>query len=569
MRQRFFLMNFMLIFMPVIVAIPLIGAAILHLTISETQNNIELINKQTVERVRESTELIFAEADVQSLNYSVSPNVILSLEELLVKGNHSDHVRQTTNIVKTFLDSSVNSKAFLHSVYIYIANKDMNFFASTKGLANASNVGDVSWMHDIQHLGQDEQRLEFRTINRYLGLTSYTTDVLTLFKPMFISGRTGQVGTLVMNIDLRYIERMYEKHMDYPGQIISLVDLNGHVLASTDPAYEFISTEDEAYYAFTETNDAYQLRYISMIPRRVLQIQSAEMTRLILVVLLIALVLCSILALFITKQNTRHIDQIVDLLAAAENRQSLPEVARQNDVYGYITQNIIKTYLAHNQVNHELMEKKMNLEAMHFSFLQSQLNPHFLFNTLKNIYWKTVRLSGAPNDASLMIEQLSSLLHYTLVDREREVLLEEEINMTHKYIRIQQMRFQDAFITSFDVDAKLLANSCIKFLLQPLIENSISHGLVGRMDGRIWIKINEHDGRMHFTVQDNGLGISPQRLAEIQASMQEAVATTENIGLYNVNKRLLLAYDEAAALEIQSDGASGTRITFSIPIHQI
>lgn len=567
-RRRFFLTNFILIFTPVIVAILLIGVAMLHLTISETQENIELINRQTVERIKENTELIFAEADVQSLNYSVSPNVVLSLEELLVKGNHSDYVRQTTTILKTFLDSSVNSKEFLHSIYIYIQNEDQNFFASMKGLANASNVGDVAWMDEINGMGQQDQRLEFRTINRYLGLTSYTTDVLTLFKPMYTSGRIGQVGTLVMNIDFRYIEQMYEKHMDYPGQIISMVDMEGRVLASTDHSFTNSDFSDDVYYKYVQTNDAYNLAYISMIPRDVLRMQSADMTRLILIVLLLALFLCTILALFITRKNTKNVDQIIDLLAAAEQRVALPEIARQNDVYGYITQNIIKTYLAHNQMNRELLEKKLNLEAMHFSFLQSQLNPHFLFNTLKNIYWKTVRLSGAQNDASQMIEQLSSLLHYTLVEREREVTLEEEINMTHKYIHIQQMRFQDAFIASFDVDAELLSNYCIKFLLQPLIENSISHGLAGRKDGRISIVVREDNGRMLFLVKDNGKGILPERLAEIHESMKQETAMTENIGLYNVNKRLLLAYDPQAALQIQSDGIHCTEISFSIPIHK-
>ncbi|MDR1636285.1 MAG: histidine kinase [Treponema sp.] len=73
---------------------------------------------------------------------------------------------------------------------------------------------------------------------------------------------------------------------------------------------------------------------------------------------------------------------------------------------------------------------------MQFSLLQSQLNPHFLFNTLKNIFWKTLRLTGATNDASRMIDPLSALLRYTLVNRERFVLLEEEIENTRKYIRL-------------------------------------------------------------------------------------------------------------------------------------
>ena len=558
------------IFIPVMVAILMIGSVALYIALNETSKTIEKTNRQTINRIQESVEVIFSEADAQSLNYSVSPSVMMRLEELLKEGNRSEEIRQTAAILKTILDSNVNSKDFLHSIYIYIKNDNRNFFASNKGLANDSNVSDSEWMTSLDSAPRDiQQWIEARSIGKFTGITQYKTDVISLFKWFHISGRAGRQGVLVLNIEKGYLQKLFQSNLSYKGQNILMVDNAGNILCSSS-ANDAGDIHDLSFlysdhFVQVSTNDALGVEYISFIPKAVLTLQSNDMIFIIALAILIALALCSLIAIAITKENVRNIDAIMALLRAAEQKQKLPQPTGANDVYGYITQEIVQSYLHRNQLNQQLMEKKINLEAMRFQFLQAQLNPHFLFNTLKNIYWKTVRLSGLPNEASKMIELLSSVLHYTLVHPQRYVPLEEEIDNTRKYIQIQKMRFDYAFIDEWDVDPELLNERCIKFLLQPLLENSISHGLTGKEGGVIRIMVQSQTDRIGFSVRDNGHGLSEKKLDEVRKNLEAENSPVEHIGLYNVNKRLILAYDNASSICIESTYGEYTLVSFSIP----
>ena len=111
---------------------------------------------------------------------------------------------------------------------------------------------------------------------------------------------------------------------------------------------------------------------------------------------------------------------------------------------------------------------------MYYYFLQSQLNPHFLFNTLKNIFWKTVRLTGSQNEASRMIDLLTTLLYYALVQPDKFVMISEEIKMTNCYLEIQQLRFDSKFKVTWKCGPEIQSMKIIKFILQLLVENIVS-----------------------------------------------------------------------------------------------
>ncbi len=571
MRRYFFVKNFIQVSLPVILAVSLIGSLTVYLSINETKKSIDNVNTRTVQRIQENTELIFSEANAQSLNYSISPMVMMRLEKVLLSGYATEEERLTTNILKTFIDSNVNSKDFLHSIYIYIDNPNGNFFASMIGLANTSNMGDTEWLERVEDMQEDKmQWLELRTIVKYTGVTQYTTDVISLYKWLYTSGRPSRAGILVLNVQLGYLKSMYVNNLTYPGQAILLTDTQGRIFCATGSELEQSSLQpadlENHFYVERISNEALGIEYLSIIPKDVLYAQSREMVMIIVAVIFLVLLACTSLAFLLTRRTTKNIYGIIQLLSAAEKGEELPALPNRNDIYGYITQNIVKTYLERNQLDRQLLEKKLKLEAMHFSFLQSQLNPHFLFNTLKNIFWKTMRLTGGINEAGKMIELLTSILHYTLVHPDRYVRLQEEMLHTQKYIQIQQMRFDYDFIDLWEIEPELYENKCIKFLLQPLIENSISHGLAGTKDGRIRICIRRDGARIRFTVSDNGTGFTAQRLEEVQKAMEEEISPTEHIGLFNVNKRLVLAYDEQSSLHIESAPGEGCTISFAIPL---
>lgn len=576
MRRRFFLRNFLLVTLPVVLVIILLGLITIYIINSSTKRSITDINTQTVNRIRESTELIFSEADAQSLNYSITPYVMLQLESLLENGYSDKEHMDTSYMIKTFVDSNVNSKEYIHSLYIYLDNTHNNFFASFVGLANVSNFRDTEWLEREREIPlEQKQWLEIRNISSY-AMTSYSTDVLSIYKRIYASNKTKPIGVLVLNTQLEYLNEFYQDYLSYPGQAILLLNKSGEVLSMAGAAdlfsvrdYVDMSGLDKLYYIAREDNKAYGITYLSLVPRAALYQQSGDILRLVIMAIIASFFLGGTIAFMVTCRNTEDISAILQLVEAAENGKELPDIKPSTDVYGYITQGIVKGFLEKAALDRQLVEKKYRLETMYFSFLQSQLNPHFLFNTLKNIFWKAMKLTGQPNEASHMIDLLANVLYYTLVNPDRYVELQDEIKNTEKYIEIQQMRFDNDFCVVWETEVDAREIKCIKFLLQPLVENSISHGLQYVDSGKIVIKIVREGSAVKFSVIDNGAGFPKSRFCQVYEWMRGEDPPKEGIGLFNLNKRLVLTYGEESSLKISSIPGKETRIDFLVPQNMI
>jgi two-component system sensor histidine kinase YesM len=199
--------------------------------------------------------------------------------------------------------------------------------------------------------------------------------------------------------------------------------------------------------------------------------------------------------------------------------------------------------------------------------LQSQLNPHFLFNTMETIYWKTLALTGKPNEATAMIEQLSDILHYALNSDERLVSLQEEIEITKAYLHIQHVRYKDAFTVIWDVPPSLDHISVLRLLLQPLVENSIYHGIRGLdRPAQITIKVTEKESHVRIAIIDDGRGMDQVHLEAVRKSLRgSSIDRSTHIGLMNTNKRLQLQYGKTCKLHLYSKPNRGTCIIIKIP----
>ncbi|MEJ8303532.1 ATP-binding response regulator [Saccharibacillus sacchari] len=199
--------------------------------------------------------------------------------------------------------------------------------------------------------------------------------------------------------------------------------------------------------------------------------------------------------------------------------------------------------------------------AAEISFLRSQINPHFLYNALNAIAELCV---DAPDQAEQLILQLSSYLRRSVHFKHLDSLtsLHNELELIHAYVAIEQARFGSRLEVSIEVDDDVERGMNLPPLtLQPLIENSIRHGLMSRISGgRVTLSIrNLNENETRFTIEDNGSGMTQQRIEEVLGS----VDGVRGVGLWNISSRLKLLYDRQLLLE-STDGA-GTRITFDLP----
>ncbi len=203
-----------------------------------------------------------------------------------------------------------------------------------------------------------------------------------------------------------------------------------------------------------------------------------------------------------------------------------------------------------------------------FKMLEQQMNPHFLFNTLECVNLLALR-SGEKN-ISKIVQSLSMILRYA-ISKETRVKVGREIQVLESYIEIQRFRFGDRISIELDVDESLFEINMIKFVLQPILENAISHG-VGNLTsgGRIEIVLGCYETGLEFRIRDNGVGMSEEKLQKLRESLENKTADTEHrreggIGLRNVYRRIALYYKGQGALVVYSAENKGTEVIVRLP----
>ena len=206
-----------------------------------------------------------------------------------------------------------------------------------------------------------------------------------------------------------------------------------------------------------------------------------------------------------------------------------------------------------------------NKEAQ-LNILESQINPHFIYNTLESIKWLV--LSRDTEKASDMITRLAELFRRCLKKGANEIMLSEELDAVRAYIGIQLVRFEDSLSVSESIDADAGKFKIIRMCLQPLVENAITHG-VEPMDGvgKINISVKKEDNNIVIKVIDNGVGMTSERLDEVRAALEKGSDEKgkTGIGMINVNRRVKLLYGEKYGLSVDSEKGKGTCITLTVP----
>ncbi len=194
-------------------------------------------------------------------------------------------------------------------------------------------------------------------------------------------------------------------------------------------------------------------------------------------------------------------------------------------------------------------------QEMQLSLLKSQINPHFLFNTLNSI---SVLIGQDKEKARQMINMLSEIFRYALDSYEdQQVRLSDEIRFTENYLKIQKVRFEDRLNFIQEVDKDCLNMKVPSMILQPLVENSVKHGISPKDEGgTIKIKILKNDSFVHFEVSDDGLGINANKGIKEKGG---------GVGLSVSDTRLRKMYGEDSKLELHAD-KHGFKVKFKIPI---
>ena len=213
------------------------------------------------------------------------------------------------------------------------------------------------------------------------------------------------------------------------------------------------------------------------------------------------------------------------------------------------------------QLMSTVRQEEINLRKTELKALQAQINPHFLYNTLDSIAWMCER--GRNADAVNMVHALARLFRISISRGHELIPIAKEIEHAESYLQIQKYRYKNQFTYEFDVDPECLDYYCNKITLQPIIENSINHGLDLLVEeGRIQVEVLQDGEDILFRVRDNGVGMSQE---QVDAILEQDPEDRTGIGIRNVNDRLRIYFGAPYGLHITSELDVGTCVEIRMP----
>lgn len=291
-----------------------------------------------------------------------------------------------------------------------------------------------------------------------------------------------------------------------------------------------------------------------------------NMIRFSVIVFALILVLFLFLSYYIPLSITRPIrrlTQVTDQVAKGD-------LTVRSDVTGGLEAQVLSDSLNTmidkiNELLEQVKTEQVRLRKAEFELLQSQINPHFLYNTLDAIVW--LAEAGEQKKVVSMVGSLSDFFRISLNQGQDILDVREEIQHVRSYLEIQQMRYQDILQYEICVPEELNASRIPKITLQPLVENALYHGIKNKR-GKGMIRI---DGKLEgndciLRVTDNGRGMTPERLEQVREGIRNRnVRETEIYGLYNVNERIRLNFGENYGITIISTYGEGTCVTVRLP----
>lgn len=279
-------------------------------------------------------------------------------------------------------------------------------------------------------------------------------------------------------------------------------------------------------------------------------------------------ILCLLLGLLCAWLLSRYLSKPVNELDEAMKRVEKGDYAAElssdrEDEMGRLTASFNRMTREYRQNLERSVQRERELNETELSMMQAQLNPHFLYNTLDSIKWLGVT-NGVPQVAAVA-SGLAVLLRAG-ISGDRLITLERELELLEKYLDIQSLRFEDRFAWEIDVDERFQHCIVPKLILQPLVENSIIHGVANMDDGYIKLSAREKSGTLILSVQDNGVGI-PQDVLDWLNDPDRDVPGG-HLGLKNVDRIVRLYYGGDYGISAYSAVGEGSRVELRLPMNK-
>lgn len=320
------------------------------------------------------------------------------------------------------------------------------------------------------------------------------------------------------------------------------------------------------YFHESISNGKMALTYV--VPDQLIREQLRATLILSVVIMACAFIAVIILSAILSEVISKPIVSLTKKMQNTDIRSfTVTEEIKRNDEIGLLQRSFDKMMLKNQDLVQREYQSEIEKKSAQLRALQAQINPHFLYNSLQMI--AGMAITGKGKEIYSMVTALSDILRYAISFAEETVTLEKELQYLNSYMFIQNCRFDERLEREMDISDGALKTYIPKLILQPLVENCFEHGLRERKGKwRICIKAYLQEETMIIEITDNGLGIAPEKMKEIQRELsgddRGSLNDSAHIGLKNVNARIRIQSGKEFGVKVESRQGEGTKITVKL-----
>ncbi len=472
--------------------------------------------------------------------------------------------------------NNIWEKNYLQSVFVY--TNDGTIFHVSKDDSDKERKTNKSVYENLSTsspalllytASKDNELYFIRSIYDYSSGNVLGTMIVTLDKDLWIQKLTANFSE---NWQIFLYNDSFSLSSNPDFNVADLVKLKEFSTDAKNLQLEQLAFNDKEYLALSNHIDLLDLTAIVMSPKSQLnqQVSAVLVPCVLLIILLISISV--IWSFVISHLITRPISLMkskVDSITTGDYSENIYGLETYAEFYEL--QNAINNMLNQiHQYHDNILEQNILLKDSEIQALQSQLNPHFIFNVLSTLSWKA-EMSGDSEIAETVVA-LGEILRFSTVYRTSNTLpLKEELKFIHFYNYLQHQRFEDKITVTEDIDSELEPILIPCFSIQTLVENAYVHGLEPKATpGNLFISVKKHDQVLKIIVSDDGVGfqkIPDFSCHEVPSHSNDSEKNSHpHIGLRNLNRRLTLIYGEKSSLHITSIPNKETKISFEVPI---
>ena len=414
------------------------------------------------------------------------------------------------------------------------------------------------------------------------------TNYISVARSMLSSSGGKRLATIVVSIEQTTLSQALGKFLYDPSDAVYICTEDGKIVLSLDNEQSFSESDvseltenlqaDSGSQIWRNSLNSYLLSYYTLSRQftfngQVLKVlylirydhithEMDKMQHGILVILFAAVILIIGLAFVLSRALTKPIEILSNTMLHYRPEDSIEGLdLKRKDEIGQLNHSFVKMGDTISDLFARQRRETEEKERYRYEALRAQVNPHFLFNTLNTIRWMAI-IRNADNIVNC-IDALATMLKYSMTRGGEMVTIREEIESINSYIYIYNCRYGERFIFEPDLSEEIQNLHVIKFILQPIVENSVLHGFKGQeQQGRILLYGDIEDDALKLFVEDNGTGLSPE--AEEQLNKPRGKVT--GIGINNVNDRIRSSYGEKFGIRVYNGTVGGAIAEYTLPV---